>query len=397
MADFFSRLFSLFNGDFEDQTVTKLQDQEPKRSLQVEMPKKGQAVCNPSSRYLAFDIEISKILPGDFSQWKNHRPLGISCAALKYGTRPPEVWYSQTANGKILYQMSISDLQQLVHTLEEAVDLGWKIVTWNGLGFDFDVLAEESQSWNSCRYLALNHIDLMFHFFCLQGYPLSLNKAATGMGLIGKMAGMTGAKAPILWAQGDYAKVIDYVSQDVQTTWELAELIAKYKIISWTSNCGNAQQAFFTDGLLKVNSAIELPLVMNSWMSDGIKRDDFLSWTSKVNQRYDLSRTNYAEKMRPTVDYHSRTNPVTNKRIQSELTPEEINAIFVQAEIERDFGFFDTADDDNDHDTTYIHTCNCAICRGDPGGDFVYKFMEEIDRENNYYQDNDYWYDDERW
>ena len=28
-------------------------------------------------KYLAFDIETAKELPGDFSLWRNHRPLGI--------------------------------------------------------------------------------------------------------------------------------------------------------------------------------------------------------------------------------------------------------------------------------------------------------------------------------
>lgn len=31
--------------------------------------------------YIAFDLEIYKIVPGDFNYWRSHRPLGISCAA----------------------------------------------------------------------------------------------------------------------------------------------------------------------------------------------------------------------------------------------------------------------------------------------------------------------------
>ena len=37
-----------------------------------------------------------------------------------------------------------------------------------------------------CSRVALNHIDLMFHFFCEKGYPLGLDAAAKGMGLPGK-------------------------------------------------------------------------------------------------------------------------------------------------------------------------------------------------------------------
>ena len=85
--------------------------------------------------------------------------------------------------------MNKADLGELLKTMVDAVNKGWNIVTWNGLGFDFDVLAEESGEWEICRELALDHIDMMFHFFCIQGYPLGLEKAAQGMGLSGKMEG----------------------------------------------------------------------------------------------------------------------------------------------------------------------------------------------------------------
>ena len=32
-------------------------------------------------RYLAFDIETARDFPGEFSDWRRYRPLGISCAA----------------------------------------------------------------------------------------------------------------------------------------------------------------------------------------------------------------------------------------------------------------------------------------------------------------------------
>jgi hypothetical protein len=45
-------------------------------------------------------------------------------------------------------------------------------------------------------------VDMMFHVFCSLGYPVALDKAAQGMGLPGKPPGMSGFKAPKLWAQG---------------------------------------------------------------------------------------------------------------------------------------------------------------------------------------------------
>ena len=41
--------------------------------------------------------------------------------------------------------MSREETAGLVRYLSEKVTQGYTIVTWNGVGFDFDVLAEEAQ------------------------------------------------------------------------------------------------------------------------------------------------------------------------------------------------------------------------------------------------------------
>jgi hypothetical protein len=42
------------------------------------------------------------------------------------------------------------------------------------------------------------------------------------MGLAGKLEGMSGEMAPVLWAQGKREEVLRYVAQDVKTTLALA-------------------------------------------------------------------------------------------------------------------------------------------------------------------------------
>lgn len=231
------------------------------------------------TNYLSFDLEISKDLPGDFNRWKQYRPLGISCAAILFSGYEPQLWYSQDQDGTVQAKMTQQDLWKLVKVLIEAVKNGWTIVSWNGLGFDFDVLAEESEEWELCRDLAINHIDMMFHFFCLQGYPLGLDKAASGLGLHGKLAGVSGEDAPILWAQGDYQKVLDYIAQDVRTTLDVAKKVDQLGYISWVSRRGINQQVRFPSGWLKVSAAMQLGKPDNSWMSDPLKRDEFYKWT----------------------------------------------------------------------------------------------------------------------
>ena len=40
--------------------------------------------------------------------------------------------------------MSREEAAALVHYLEDRTKEGYTLLTWNGLGFDFDILAEES-------------------------------------------------------------------------------------------------------------------------------------------------------------------------------------------------------------------------------------------------------------
>jgi hypothetical protein len=252
----------------------------PLSSYQNRQP--GPNPAGAESNFVAFDIEIAKVIHGDFSTWRSQRPLGISCAAVLFDGCEPELWFSKTDRGGYASQMRLRDAVLLVERLVSAVDKGWKIVTWNGLGFDFNVLAEESGCWEACRDLALAHVDMMFHFFCVMGYPLSLDKAARGAGLPGKLSGMSAELAPLYWAQGKHATVLEYVAQDARTTLDLARRVTRSKSVHWTSNRGNLQYVYLPQGWLPVSEALKLPLPDNSWMSEPLFRNEFLDWTTRA-------------------------------------------------------------------------------------------------------------------
>ena len=130
-------------------------------------------------KYLAFDIETAKDVPGEEFNWRAHRPLGISCAAtLASDTDQPLLWHAKTRDGLPEKQMSREDAQGLVQYLSGMEARGFSILTWNGLSFDFNILAEESGDAASCKECALGHVDMMFHVFCSLGYPVALDKAA---------------------------------------------------------------------------------------------------------------------------------------------------------------------------------------------------------------------------
>ena len=229
-------------------------------------------------RYLAFDIETSKILPEGVQEWSHHRPLGISCAATLPSDGEVTLWYGKTPSDDFAPQMSVEEAQPLVKYLASASDSGYQIVTWNGLGFDFDILAEESGMLPGCRELALNHTDMMFHIFCLKGYPLGLDKAAKGMGLKGKPFGMSGEMAPRMWKKGQFQEVLEYSRQDVRTTLDLAEIVEKKQQLKWLSNRGKPQFLSLPSGWLPVQEAQKLPTPDTSWMSNPWPRAKFTKW-----------------------------------------------------------------------------------------------------------------------
>src|SRR5262245_5516537 len=126
-------------------------------------------------KFLAFDIETAKVQPPHFREWKQLRPLGISCAATYCdGASAPVLWYGQQRRTRPALQMSTVEARNLVNYLRKHVTMGFTIVTWNGIGFDFDILAEESGLYEQCKSLALGHVDMMFHMLCYLGFGISL-------------------------------------------------------------------------------------------------------------------------------------------------------------------------------------------------------------------------------
>lgn len=225
-------------------------------------------------KYLAFDIEIARTLPEDETEWKAHRPLGITCAAA--ASSDGELWnWWASDNGKFTEKMTQDQCLTIVFALQDMSRDGYTILTWNGLGFDFGILAEESQSEYFCKELALNHIDMMFHFHCAQGYHIGLDAAAKGMGLPGKPAGMSRPLAPELWAKGEYHRVLDYVSWDVKTMLAVAEAVDVAGRLGWTARTSS----WMFPKWLTVQEAMALPEPETSWISGLWPRDKFYGWT----------------------------------------------------------------------------------------------------------------------
>ena len=225
-----------------------------------------------SRKYLAFDLETAKVLPEDVHDIKACRPLGISCAAsLLADTNELVLWHGQD-------KMTQHEAAELVRYLTAQAENDYTIVSWNGLSFDFDILAEESKMLMECKCLAANHVDMMFHILCKFGYGVSLDAAARGMGLAGKTEGISGALAPKLWAEGKRQEVLNYVAQDVRTTAQVATACEACGQFRWISRRGRLRAMPLSDGWLPVEAAEKLPLPDTSWMADPWPRSKFTAW-----------------------------------------------------------------------------------------------------------------------
>jgi hypothetical protein len=230
-------------------------------------------------RYVAFDIETAKEVPGVDFDWRPHRPLGIACAAtFASDAKEPVLWFGRTPEGLPAGRMSRDECRLLLQHLSKMAADGYTVLTWNGLGFDFDILAEESGDAAACAKCALGHVDMMFHVFCAQGYPVSLDKAAQGMGLPGKPPGMSGIKAPRFWAEGRFKEVLDYVAQDVRAALQVAQACEERRKLEWITRKGTKSSMPLAKGWLTVQESMALPKPDTSWMTKALTREGFTGW-----------------------------------------------------------------------------------------------------------------------
>jgi hypothetical protein len=235
---------------------------------------------------LAFDLEIVKNIP-EGVEWRDIRPIGISCAAGLLSNEPlSRLWFhkDEQTEEPLSGGMSQQYLQHLVQDLLFWMNDGYTIVTWNGLSFDFDVLAEESGMFDECKEIALNHVDMMFHFLCVKGFPVGLDAVAKGLSLGGKKAGMSGADAPNLWASdilSDRLKVLRYVHQDSLSTLEIYEKATQIRAINWITKKGKYSYMPLSEGFKTVKECLDFPLPDTSWMDTPLTREEFYSWTEK--------------------------------------------------------------------------------------------------------------------
>ena len=251
---------------------------------------------------IGWDLEIAKEFPtgGD---WHDVAPLGISCAAVAESDRTTALFsYGALSDKPLLFleggALSVGEARTMVWGLRQYMDDGATLVTWNGLGFDFQVLAQECQSQEFTRLvaeMALAHIDVAFNMLCDKGYMIGLSAAAKGLKLSGKLKGMSGALAPVLWTKPDRELTpeellaihdlrvepgtvearrlcLEYVKQDAVTTQQVYVELLKQRSLHWITRSGSWTRSpwvpfVFSDRIYTCREANETDSPDTGWMT----------------------------------------------------------------------------------------------------------------------------------
>jgi hypothetical protein len=240
---------------------------------------------------IAFDMEIARPVPDDRDILR-FRP-GIACAAfIREGDMRPLVIFSPASSPDLFVPQTKALTQEgatrILDELIAADDRGDTIVTWNGAAFDFRLLADETGRHADCVRLARHSVDMMFQILCERGHPLALDSALSGMGLQskihevtlpdGRMVGVDGGLAPVLWQAGEYEAVMTYCGGDVAGTLALAIACREKRRLTWISRAGRPNHLPLGGRWKTVEECLALPKPDTSWMTDPMRPEDAVAW-----------------------------------------------------------------------------------------------------------------------
>lgn len=242
-------------------------------------------------KFVAFDVETTRsegpvVEPSD---------LQITCAATVTHESDVRLWHApRIAQGESYgATMAPEHVKELFDYLYKLHEEGYQVISWNGLRFDWCVIAtnlEDPGLYAKCAAVAMDHIDIMFDVFCVKGFPVGLDAAAGGLGVGGKLEGMSGSLAPDLWEQGGEQQelVLKYVRQDAILTAKVLLAIYRRGWFQWRARSGRVQQValpMINGRLMVVNEALKLAEPDTSWMDTPMTRESFYMWTLPEDQR----------------------------------------------------------------------------------------------------------------
>lgn len=218
--------------------------------------------------FVAFDIETDGLFESEIP------PSITCCAAHIVGDRE----HVRTFHSEYAPAMTPRDIAGVVEYLYALHIAGVTVVTFNGAGFDFRVVAahleHDADALEKVKVLARQHVDLMFEFACRHGYYASMNSFSEGCGLTQKTG--KGCDAIEAWS-GETATlasrdgVLAYCANDVKCLAELYRHIVANGEAHRMTKAGNRRAAPFSKPPASVDEAVaifESAPPDCSWMSD---------------------------------------------------------------------------------------------------------------------------------
>jgi hypothetical protein len=245
-------------------------------------------------KLLAFDFELDKPveLEEDENFWdeqaRRHAtpgidPFYISVAGLliqDHNGRMSQPWYGITPLGDTASHMSVDDLNKFLLQIVSHAKMGFPIVTWNGTGFDWRILADLTGQHDLVKQLALGSYDPCYQHLIEYGYPIKLQAVAEGFDLAGKT--MEGAQAPVLWQLGNFQEVLNYVEQDVVVLADVVEQSFKKNGLMRVTKTGSVSFNPYKYGkLLSVRRLLGMPEANHPEDEHYISRKGFDEWLTQ--------------------------------------------------------------------------------------------------------------------
>jgi len=232
-------------------------------------------------KLLSFDLEISNEFEDEAGHPRSYREMGISCAAvLAEDSSVPVYWHSPD-------RLSEQVVARMVDDLEDYVNNGYTLVTWNGLAFDFRTVAENApvEYFSRVCALARNHWDIMLQFVITKGYRLGLDACAKGCNVQTKkdLDGGHGENVPRLWREGRYEEVLYYLGGDVETTMQVAKFVRDNRGFDWVSKSGRNNSVTLGRPLI-VSECMSRRVPPQSWITDPPKIEDMAGWMTPAQK-----------------------------------------------------------------------------------------------------------------
>ena len=249
--------------------------------------------------YTAFDLETTGLFKSNIDDSSAPQiTCAVTCRMIRkqpgvFDTARPLRWTEDDTFASPA-TMTIETVVRLVDHLYCEMQLGYPPITWNGLAYDFRVLAAQAEYVEECtqqiKELALSGVDPMFNFTTHQGYWVSMASVADGFELpVNKNS--TGAEAVRLWLEGsseDRKGVVDYCQNDVLV---LSKIVAKIdatgcirRIVKKTGKVGEWRPPTKGAALAASSVTAQLPDPDNSWMTAGPRpqKSDHTSWIDRL-------------------------------------------------------------------------------------------------------------------